>query len=130
MKDMRLPPAVLIAVLLSAALLVAACVTPTAPEGASDGSTTGLYARVVTVANPVRLEMARDAPIVGLLWHGMRLPVTGRNMTCEWLKVMLPLSLSHFGAEGWIVGPPEFALIEGGGCAGIPLEMPVPTPAG
>lgn len=130
MQDQRPPLTMIIAILLGAALLVAACVAPSPPGGAADGMKTGLYARVVTAANPVRLEMSRDAPVVGLLWQGMRLPVTGRNMTCEWLKVMLPPSLSRFGAEGWIVGPPEFALIEGGGCADIPLQMPVPTPAG
>lgn len=119
-----------IAALMVTLLIGAACVAPAQFEGKNDGPAPILYARVVLAANPVRMEMARDAPVVGLLFHGMRLPITGRNMTCEWLKVKLPPSLDRFGAEGWIVGPPEFALIEGGGCADIPLLMPMPTPAG
>jgi len=130
MKDNRFALHRTIAVLLAILLISAACVAPTEFEGQTNGTAAVLHARVVLAANPVRMEMARDAPVVGLLFHGMRLPITGRNMTCEWLKVKLPPSLSHFGAEGWIVGPPEFALIEGGGCTDIPLLMPVPTPAG
>jgi len=130
MPDKHLSRIMTVAILLGTAVILVACVTPSPPESAAGDTTTAAYARIVTAANPVRLEMARDAPVVGLLWHGMRLPITGRNMTCEWLKVKLPPSLSRFGAEGWIVGPPEFALIEGGGCADIPLRMPVPTPAG
>ena len=130
MKDRRSSISVIVAILSGAAWLVAACGAPSPPQGDVDRPTTGLYARIVTVANPVRVEMSRDAPIVGLLFHGMRLPITGRNMTCEWLKVKLPPSLRRFGAEGWIVGPPEFAIIDGGGCADIPLQMPTPTPAG
>ncbi len=130
MKDNRLALHRTIAALTVTLLIGAACVAPAEFEGQADGTAPVLYARVATAADPVRMEMARNAPVVGLLFHGMRLPITGRNMTCEWLKVKLPPSLNHFGAEGWIVGPPEFALIEGGGCADIPLLMPVPTPAG
>ena len=93
-------------------------------------SSPALYARIVMLADPVRLEPSRNAPIVGIVFHGMSLPITGKITTCEWLKVKLPPTLSRFGDEGWIVGPPEFALIDGGGCTDIPDVTPRPPPVG
>ena len=113
-----------IVAMLLAVWTLTGCSAAVAPEPA------GLYARITMPADPIRLEPSRTAPIVGLVFQGARLPITGKQSSCEWLKVELPPTLQHFGAEGWIVGPPEFALIDGGGCADIPDLTPRPTPAG
>ncbi len=113
-----------IAIFLVAACTLTGCGEPTPPEAAS------LYARITMPADPIRQEPSRDAPYVGLAFYGMRFPITGKMSNCEWLKVKLPPTLQHVGAEGWIIGPPEFALIDGGGCADIPDLTPQPAPAG
>lgn len=89
-----------------------------------------LYARITMPADPIRLEPSRTAPYIGLAFYGMRFPITGKMSNCEWLQIELPPTLQQFGAKGWLIGPPEFALIDGGGCADIPDLTPLPTPAG
>ena len=116
----------ILAVKLLTVIMVGACAAPM-PVGDAGGV---LYARVTTPANPIRLEAQRDTPVIGLVFYGTRLPITGRMSNCEWLKVEMPPTLRHLGAEGWIIGPPEFALLDGGGCADIPDLTPIPTPAG
>lgn len=116
-------PLLIAAGLLSVVLLIGGCFAP-----ANDKSI--IYACVTTPVNPIRLESQHDAPVVGLVFYGTRLPITGRMSNCEWLKVEMPPTLRHLGAEGWIIGPPEFALLDGGGCADIPDLAPIPTPAG
>ena len=115
-----------VVVLWLAGFVCSGCSTPAAQEEAP----AGLYARVTMPANPIRLEPSRAAPYIGLAFHGMRFPITGKMSNCEWLQIELPPALQHFGVEGWIIGPPEFALIDGGGCADIPDLTPLPTPAG
>lgn len=110
--------------ILLAVWMLTGCVAPTTPAPA------GLYARITMPADPIRLEPSRAAPYVGLAFYGMRFPITGKMSSCEWLKVKLPPTLQHVGAEGWIIGPPEFALIDGGGCADIPDLTPRPAPVG
>jgi len=117
----------LFAILLFVVVMVNGACVPTAGPQSQDAC---LYARITMPADPIRLEPSRDAPFVGLAFYGMRFPITGKITTCEWLKVKLPPMLQHLGAEGWIIGPPEFALIDGGGCADIPDLTPKPTPVG
>ncbi len=116
----------LIAALWLAALWLAAC------SGAVENHRREArpIAQIAMPANPIRLQPLRDAPVVGLALQGMRFSITGKHANCEWLKVQLPSTLNHLGDEGWIIGPPKFARIEGGGCANIPDLTPQPTPAG
>ena len=70
---------------------------------------------VVRAADPVRLAPTKRADVVGFVFSGMRFPVTAKAENCEFLRITTP-----WWGEVWIIGPPEFALIDGGGCAALP----------
>ena len=70
---------------------------------------------VVRPINPVRLSPTKRAPVVGYVFGGMRFPVTASAENCEFLRVVTP-----WWGEAWIIGPPEFATLEGTSCADLP----------
>ena len=70
---------------------------------------------IVQPINPVRMSPDRQARVLGVVLGGMRFPVTGKAESCEFLRVEIP-----WWGEAWIIGPPEFATLEGTSCADLP----------
>ncbi len=73
------------------------------------------YVRIVTPANPVRMEPTKHAPVIGIVFGGMEFPAVAKAEFCEFLQVRTP-----WWGDVWVIGPPEFATFEKGGCADLP----------
>lgn len=118
--------------LLGAALLLAACIMPPAPETATPtpavAAPTSAPPVVLATTNAnVRSGPGVDHPVVFWLTAGTRVTVTGRNADGTWLQI------AHATRSGWILR----RLTEGDAAllAGLPLTadavavLPTPDPA-
>ena len=82
------------------------------PIGVKAGEPT---VRIVTPGNPVRMEPTKHAPVIGIVFGGMEFPAVAKAEFCEFLQVRTP-----WWGDVWVIGPPEFATFESGGCADLP----------
>lgn len=91
-------------------LLLSGCVA--LPIGVESGKPS---VRIYMPVDPVRMEPTKHAPVIGFVFGGMEFPAVAMAENCEFLQVRTP-----WWGDVWIVGPPEFATFESGGCADLP----------